>query len=172
MAANSERAVAFQVAVDGLLQFLRIKGGKGPDNLALQVSPSIDVTDFYGVQSIVTAQEAAGPLAIAQTVASVVATQFRRYLSISGTVTIGAAAGTVCSLSLGFRLGATTPFVLLATNGPFAPVVGGIYRFGCDVRGLILPPQSQVLMRVDGNAGGADHNFTLEYSYQRLDGLP
>ena len=171
MADRPNRFVAFQVAVDSLLQFLRIKGGLGPNALGLDVGPSLDVTEFYGVQSQVVTQESFGPTGLSA-FGSIASTSARRYLAVSGSVTIGAAAGTFLSLSVGFRLGSTGSTVVWITNGPFAPVVGGLYRVGADVRGLILPPQSQVILRVDGNAGGVDHTFTLEYSYQRLDGLP
>lgn len=170
--APGSQASYFQVAVDGLLQFLRIKGGQGPYQLSLTVDPSIDVTEFYGVQSMVTSQNAAGPVAVPTTVATTLSTNARRVLAASGQWTVGAAGGTQAMMSIGFRINQGQPPVYWATTGPFAPVAAGVYRVGVDCRGIILPPDHQIVMRVDSNAAGADHNFTVEYAYQRLDGLP
>jgi len=43
---------------------------------------------------------------------------------------------------------------------------------GANLNGLILPPGASVYFEVDGNAAGADHVSVVEYSFQRLDGLP
>lgn len=171
MAAVDNR-VSVQVALDSLLAFLRIKGGQGPNALSLNVDPSVDVTDFYGAQSLIAGQDSQISTS-AVTFLSAIATNARRYCAVSASLAVGAAGGTVQSISVGFRLNTTsTVNTYWAVNGPFAVVAGQVYRVAADVRGIILPPGHQIVARFDGNAVGADHAQTLEYAYQRLDGLP
>lgn len=168
----ADNRVGMQVALDSLLAFLRIKGGQGPNALKLDLDPSLDVTDFYGAQSLTAAQENVIGNSAA-TFLSTIATQPRRYIAVSASLTVGAAGGTVQSISVGFRLNTTsTVNTYWAVNGPFAATIGQVYRVGADVRGVILPAGHQIVARIDGNAAGADHNLNLEYTYQRLDGLP
>lgn len=171
--ADGDNRVAVQVAVDSLLAFLRIKGGAGPNSLGLELDPSLDVTDFYGAQSLVTTQESLSAQASSVTMLGTSALNARRYLAVSATLTQGAAAGTVAQISVGFRLNINnTVNVYWATNGPFAAAAAQNYRVAADVRGVILPAGHQIVCRIDGNAVGNDHVITLEYAYQRLDGLP
>jgi hypothetical protein len=158
-----------QVAVDGLLQFMRIKGGQGPNELGLRVEPSLDVTDFYGAQSTVNATAGGGPAVINTNAIGAPSTTPRRYLSISGSVTIGAAAGTYLNLAVGFRTNGVFTYVAAL---PVVPVVGGVYRVAVWLGGYILPAQAEPGLVVNGNAGGADHQAALDFTYQRLDGLP
>lgn len=171
--AGVDNRADLQVAVDSLLAFLRIKGGQGPNALRLDLDPSIDVTDFYGAQSLVSTQESLSAQSGSFTAVGTAALNARRYLALSAALTQGAAAGTVCSISIGFRLNINNLVnVYWATNGPFAAAAAQNYRVAADVRGVILPPGHQIVVRVDGNATGNDHAITFEYAYQRLDGLP
>jgi len=167
-----ERGRAFvpvQVAVDSLLQFLRVKGGQGPNALSLDVSPSMDVTDFYGMQSLVTTNQTGAAAAIGNLFGPA-STAPRRYVGISGNVTIGAAAGTWLTLGVGYQ-DPTGAAVVLEAN-TFTPIVGALYRIALKVDNLILPNGYIPALFAAGNAGGADHVAALQYSYQRLDGLP
>lgn len=169
--ADVRRLIAFQVACDGLLQFLRIKGGQGPNALGLDVTPSMDVTDFYGAQSLVVTNQTGAAAALGNLFAPAANNQ-RRYIAISGNVTIGAAAGTWLTLGIGYVDPITGTAVVLQAQS-FTPVVGGLYRIAHDAQGFVLlPPPYAPAFFCAGNAGGADHVTALQYSYQRLDGLP
>jgi hypothetical protein len=162
----------FQVAVDALLRFLRIKGGQGPNELSLTVVPSLDVTEFYGSESTQAMQETSAPGTFPIQYASPGSMTPRRYLALSAGVTIGAAVGTYVTIAVGYRMqpGDAPIFLDQWTHQP--PVVGGVYRACAIVRGLTLPAGAFPIVRVDSNSAGADHIATLEYSFQRLDGLP
>lgn len=164
---------ALQVAVDSLLQFLRIKSGQGPSSLALELVPSMDVIEFYGAQSSLNGGQGGTPGAIAAGTVVAAAVTPRRYLAISGSITIGAAAGGFVTLGIGFTLQPGVGGTTFLAAGSFTPVVGGIYRvvWG-EGRGLILPAGHTIGLYVNGNAAGADHVPSIEYGYQRLDGLP
>lgn len=164
-------AVAFQVACRQLLDFLRIKGGQGPNAMGLEVCPVLDVTDFYGVESCVNNVDTSAPGAITGTLFSAAATNPRRLLSLSGSVTIGAAAGTYLTIAVGWELvaGAGGAYVAATT---VVPVVAGVYRVAVPLRGTILPAGHRMFASTNGTAGGVDHVVRLDFSYQRLDGLP
>lgn len=165
--------IGLQVAVDSLLQFLRIKGGQGPNAFGLCVDPSLDVTDFYGAQSTVVTSSSVSAVAIGTGVAAAAAQLPRRMIAISGQAQIGAAAGTwlTLAIALTYPSGASNSTVYLGAQS-FTPIAGGIYRVTASVHGMILPPGHQIALISNGNAGGADHNFSIEQAYQRLDGLP
>lgn len=172
--ANVERErdrefVPVQVAVDSLLQFLRVKGGQGPNALSLDVAPSMDVTDFYGAQSLVTTN-ITGAAAVVGNLFTGPSTAPRRYIAISGNITIGAAAGTWLTLGVGYQDPTGAAVVLQAQS--YTPIVGGLYRIAHKIDSLILPAGYIACFFCAGNAGGADHVAALQFSYQRLDGLP
>lgn len=165
-------STSFQVAVDALLQFLRIKGGQGPSELSLRVDPSVDVADFYGSQQTVTVQEVQVPTGIGTGKLGTAATATRRYLAISGAITMGAAAGTRLQLVLGYSNDpAMANFVVLSSQ-TFTPAIGVTFRTGVSADRIMLPAQYFPFLIVIGDAGGADHVPSLQYSYQRCDGLP
>lgn len=168
--ADDKNTLDFQVASPGLLGFLRLKGGVGPRLFGLRVDPSIDVTDFYGVDSTVTTVQTGAAAAIGTGVQGTATVQPRRYLAVSGNISIGAAAGTWLTLAVGFGDGLGNSFVVQTLS--LTPIIGGVYRIGAELRGLVLPSGYAPQLRVDGNAGGADHVAQLQYAYQRLDGLP
>lgn len=162
----------FQVAAPGLLNFLRLKGGVGPNVFGLDVNPDIDVTEFYGNELTAVDELGAGVGALPRT-SAITSTQARRYLSLSGVLVLGAAAGTWAQISIGYVLpsgSAITP--LLQSQLVMAPVAGQTIRVAIDCRGLVLPPGHRITAIAEGNAGGADHNVAITAGYQRLDGLP
>src|SRR5262245_18582881 len=162
--------VALQVALDALLQFLRVKGGRGPNVLSLDVTPEIDVTDFYGIQNTVITLQTNAAAALPITFAGTLSTAPRRYLVLAGEVTLGAAAGTWLNVTVGYDDGVT--FIPVEAMNYTGTIAGATYRVAAVVRGLILPAQFRARVDIQGNAGGADHVAQLRYSYQRLDGLP
>lgn len=168
--ADGNGRVALQVAVDGLLQFLRIKGGQGPYAMGLTVEPSIDVTDFYGVQSAVIGSDTGVAGVITAGLIGTVPNQPRRYTTLSAGIIIGAAAGTYLTLAVGFRDPLNNRISLNSLS--LAPVATGVYRVSAFILGLVAPPTWAPAVFVDGNAAGADHVPFVQYSYQRLDGLP
>jgi hypothetical protein len=171
MSSRPPSFTTFQVAVDNLLAFLRIKGGQGPNQLSLEVKPTIDVSDFYGMQSTFTSQEAGAAGVIGAGKLATAAVNPRRYLAMSGHITIGAAAGTYLTIAIGYAHNVALANFVVLNSMTVVPVAGGVYMIGA-VFDRILPAGSFPVLFVNGNAAGADHVPAVQYSFQRLDGLP
>lgn len=162
------------IAPTGLLELMRLKQlGENPAEFSDIVHPSFDATDFYGAQSMAVTREVGVAGNIGAGIASTPSNIPKRYMAASGGIVVGAAAGTYLTMAIGYTFdpGTITNFVLL-NSITVAPVVGGVYRVAASFERLILPPTARIFCAINGNAGGADHLPTIEYGYQRLDGLP
>ena len=163
--------VAVQVAVESLLAFLRVKGGVGPNALGLDIAPVMDVTDFYGAQSVLGVAQSSAAGAVTGNFVGTASQNPRRYLAIAGEITLGAAAGTVLSM----RLSLVHPDGTVQTIGTqfINPTTAAfVYPVVWNLSDVIIPAGTAPRIDTWGDAGGADHVRTLRYTYQRLDGLP
>lgn len=154
----------------GLLELFRMRdNGRVPTLFSDEIDPSVDVTDFYGADILVASGSSAGAGVIGRTQSDTIAKP-QRLLTIQGNLTIGAAAGTWLTLTVGFSIPGGTFGVQLGAV-TFTPIIGGTYRVAAPVMGLVLPDGCQLFTSSEGNAGGADHVLQLRYAYQDLSGL-
>lgn len=154
----------------GLLEIFRLRTlGRNPDEFGSQVIPVTDVTDNYGLDLLSGVAENAAAGVVSQFLTSVVSANARRYIAVSGNITIGAAAGTYLTMGIGYQLPNSPNFFYLNTT-TITPVIGGVYRIAAGISPLLLPPGHAVFFSTNGNAAGADHLLELRYSFNVLDG--
>jgi len=153
----------------GLLELFRLRTlGANPNQFSDTVQPVTDVTDFYGADlfSAVAENGAAGAIGVG--LVSAVSLNSRRYLGFSGTLTVGAAAGTYLNLALGFTIQGV---VVGLVSAQITPIAAGVYRVAVpNMRGLVLPPGHALTFNVNGNAAGVDHTPQIRYAFNVLDG--
>lgn len=157
----------------GLLEIFRLRTlGAQPNLFAELVQPVTDVTDFYGVDTLVEVNEnSVAPGTIIDGLTSVPAEFARRLIAVSGAVVIGANAGTFVDLSLGINLpGFVFAPVRIAEKFVNPTAVGGGYTVTATFPPLMLPAGHTLTVACSGDATGNDHVFNIRYLFQRLDG--
>lgn len=153
-------------APTGLLELLGLKsGGKQPDGVEGVIAPSVDITPFYGMEKLFSANTVFGAGAATQT-QSVTVSFPRLYVAFSFQMTLGAAPGTRLSLRLGVRApSAASPLTVLAQEYVAAPhlVAGEFYEcIWLAPFPLVYPPGAQFVARTSSDAAGADHVVTMK----------
>lgn len=156
----------------GLLELLRLRTlGRQPGLFSEQVSSVVESTEFYAADLVINGSEDGAAGAINQTFLGAAAPTYRRYLGLSGQLIMGAAAGTVISVGIGFRSPAAAANVAWGTLNLNTPVAAMVYRVHAQFPiPLVLPPGSQPMIQTSGNAAGADHVLQLRYCFHNLDG--
>lgn len=154
----------------GLLELFRLRtNGRQPDTFANVVAPTVDVTDFYGIDLAVcgasnTAAQAL-PTSNVQTLAQPV-----RLLALSAELTIGAAAGTRLAGRTGVRFNTSEAIVWLSAFSFQGTIAAGSAHVagGWIPGGLILPQGAQLFVGFEGDNAGADHVVSARTLWQTL----
>jgi hypothetical protein len=144
----------------GLVELLRLKTfGDAPGELLNAIQASIDARPFYSADILFanSATNSVGALAgVGIASVSNQAIDSLGVLTVGGTFTCGAAAGTNIVLSWGFFIRNTT----LPVGSMFigACLAGQQISFGTTCNpGFVLPGGSRLYAQATGNAAGADH---------------
>lgn len=152
----------------GLLDLFRLRTqGANPPQFGELVTPTADVTEFYGADLSQVFNYTPGAGAITQTL-TFTQPSVRRILGISGEVNIGAAAGTVLRMRLGVRPAAGNVVHWIGQSLP-TPAIG--VKFVVSAQAFVpyvLPAGAQVVLEVDGNAAGVDHQSAVRVFAQDL----
>lgn len=156
----------------GLLELFRLRTlGRAPDEFTNAVSPTVDVTDFYGADLLASVAENSAPGAIGAGIFAAVAAFPRRYIALSGNIVIGAAAGTFVNLRLAIQNPGALVVTAIETTLNITPAAGQTYSIAAKIsRGLVLPAGWTVGLIVGGDAAGADHVAQIRYTFSVLDG--
>lgn len=161
-----------QKAPRGLLELLRLKTlGEQPNAFDRTVSPSIDITDFYAndVQQTFNVNNALA--ALPQTLTQPV-TEPIRVLAMAAEMTLGAAAGTRLQVRVGVRSPQNTSTVWFASENVTAGLAAGLSYVAVGILSgpMVIPPGWTLVAHAVGDAGGADHQLSLRWIPQILNG--
>jgi len=148
-----------------LLDLFRLRTeGLLPTVFGESVQPTVDVATMYGSDLTVTSSSSSAAGALPRNVVANVGYS-TRYLGIAGEAVIGAAGGTQLRLTVGVAVPsvAATFYPLFPTLILTNPVAGGSYFVGGVLPfPLVLPAGTALLLRMFGDAAGADHVASLK----------
>jgi hypothetical protein len=148
-----------------LLDLFRLRTtGQLPTAFGDTVVPTVDVSSMYGSDMQVTSSSSGAAGALPRNVVAGPVGYATRYLGLAGEAVMGAAAGTQLRLTIGVAVPTVgQQFFPLFSTLITAPQAGGSYMVG----GLlpypvVFPPGTALLLRMFGDAAGADHVASLK----------
>lgn len=153
-----------QKAPQFLLDLFRLRNtGLLPTKFGEEVAPSVDVAGMYGSDMQVTSSSSSAAGALPRNVIATVGYS-TRYLGLAGEAVMGAAGGTQLRLTVGVGVPSIAQaFFPLFSTYIVAPQAGGSYMVGGVLPfPLVLPAGTSLLLRMFGDAAGADHVASLK----------
>jgi hypothetical protein len=147
----------------GLLELFRLRAlGKQPDQFGNAVQPVYDVGDHYAPDLYVTGRFDTAPGVMNQTLTA--RGSVGRYMHVSGTVVVGAAAGTFLHMRLGLQQPGGNPIAWLVQSN-FTPRVAVAFTIAVPVLRMVLPAGVAFVLNTQGDAAGADHDLSIEFGF-------
>lgn len=150
----------------GFTSILDLKAlGDNPQAVDSVLIPCVELFELYILDrmssNLITGAAAALSLSLATTIT---AAPGSRFLAISASVLIGAAAGTRLDIEIGVRApSAASPYCRIASARMGTPYIGGLFTVVAQLTApLILPVGSTIEMVARGDAAGADHTPSLQ----------
>lgn len=145
----------------GLIELFKLQNtGRAPTLFGEQVTPTVDVTEFYANTLLTTVLLTNAAAAFPLVLQDVQTGPQKRYLAVGVDVTMGAAGGTYLHLNVGIEApSAAFPFCPLFSTAIVAnPVAGQSYQHGGMLETPLVPPPGIVLtVSGESDAAGADH---------------
>lgn len=143
----------------GLNAFFRFFGGETPTELEDRVRGSVDLTDMYGSNLLQVTNDALAAGGINRTVQGISQSQ-GRLLQMSGTVVMGAAAGTFVKIALLYAPSAAFQLCCVGHTVYTGAglIAGATLRCAASLtRPIVFQPGALLQVEISGDAAGADH---------------
>ena len=156
----------------GIFQWLKLFGGRGPNELEDRVRATVDVRDNYSAALLVgsSGTPTVGALAgLTDTTALGITTRVR---AVWGQLAVGAAAvtaGGVIEVGIVMNITGTAVTVPLGTFNYGVALAGAVIGFGVPVD-IVLPPCTGYA-RLNGTAAGADHTASSGFLLENWTGI-
>lgn len=147
----------------GLLELFKLRQtGEYPDDMSRLLTPVVDVSAFYGADTLIPASSAPTVGALnPELVETLQTTATVGMLSFGAELTVGAAPATNLTFSWGITFDGAPNRSPLGSIFVAQANAGAIVRVGSAFPRIVVPAGSRLYTSVSGTAAGADHSLAV-----------
>jgi len=164
--------VKLQKVPRGLLELFKLRQtGEYPDDMSKMLMPIVDVSAFYGSDTLIPASSAPTVGAIGgELLETLITTGTIGILALGGVLTIGAAAATNMTLSWGIVLPGPFPRSVFGSQFVAQAAAANQVSVGSAFPRVVVPAGTTLYVGVSGTAAGADHSLAIAGLLENLTG--